>query len=220
MPSDAHERSRRKLIGYAALALAVIVVATLGLTSIYGSSSSASTGVARTVTVTRGTVQSSVSASGNTSAVSTANENFATSGTLTAVNVAVGDTVTAGEVLATIDSAQAKANLQSAEASLASAQTTLAHDQAGGTPAQQAQNQASLVSAQQQLVTDQNQLDCRSDQPADRAIDPGFGPSTRVPGFVVDWSDKWVVDRPLRAAPGAGPRPRPGRSRAPRLHRR
>ena len=152
MSSASRERSRRKLIGYAALIIAVVVVATLGLTSIYGSSSSASTGVARTVTVTRGTVQSSVSASGNTSAVSTANENFATSGTLTAVNVAVGDTVTAGEVLATIDPAQAKANLQSAEASLASAETTLAHDQAGGTPAQQAQNQASLVSAQQQLT--------------------------------------------------------------------
>ena len=158
MPSDAHERSRKKLIGYSVLTLAVVVVATLGLNSIYGSSSSASTGVARTVTVTRGTVQSSVSASGNTSAVSTANEDFSSSGTLTAVNVSVGEQVTAGEILATIDPSQAQANLQSAEASLASAQTTLAHDQAGGSPSQKAQNQASLVSAQQQLVTDQQQL--------------------------------------------------------------
>jgi multidrug efflux pump subunit AcrA (membrane-fusion protein) len=158
MAPDARERSRKKVIGYSTLAIAVIIVAVLGLTSIYGSSSSGSTGVARTVTVTRGTVQSSVSASGNTSAVSTANENFSTSGTLTAVNVSVGDEVTAGEVLATIDSAQARTNLQSAEANLASAQTTLAHDQAGGSPAQQAQNQASLVSAQQQLVSAQNQL--------------------------------------------------------------
>ncbi len=152
------DRSRRKLVGYVALILVVAIAATIAFYSIYQSPSAASTGVARTVTVTRGTVQSSVSASGNTSAVTSADEDFDNSGTLTAVNVAVGDKVTAGQVLATIDSTQAEANLQSAQASLAGAQTTLAHDQAGGTPAQQAQNQATLVSAQQQLTSDQNQL--------------------------------------------------------------
>ena len=157
MSDDRGPRSRRTIIGYAGLALAVTVVASVALYSIYGTSSAAP-GVARTVTVTRGTVQESVSASGNTSAVTTANDNFDSSGTLTSVNVSVGDQVNAGEVLATIDPAQAQANLKSAEASLASAQTTLAHDQAGGTPAQQAQNQATLVSSQQQLTTDQNQL--------------------------------------------------------------
>ena len=116
MTDDHGPRSRRTIIGYAGLALAVAVVASIALYSIYGTSSAAP-GVARTITVTRGTVQESVSASGNTSAVTSASNNFDSSGTLTSLSVKVGDQVSVGEVLATIDPAQAQANLKSAEAS-------------------------------------------------------------------------------------------------------
>ena len=55
---------RKTLAWYGALGVALALVATFGLESIYGTSS-ASTATARTVTVARGTVSSSVSASGN-----------------------------------------------------------------------------------------------------------------------------------------------------------
>jgi multidrug resistance efflux pump len=64
----------RKRVGYVALALAVALGATFALYSIYHSPSSSSAAVTRTVKVTKGTVQASVSASGNISTVETANE--------------------------------------------------------------------------------------------------------------------------------------------------
>jgi len=172
-------RLSRKRVGRIALALAVALVAAFGFYSIYRTPSSSSAGVARTVTVTKGDVQSSVSASGNLSTVSTANENFVVGGTLATLDVAVGQKVTAGEVVATIDSSQQRSALQAAqttlevatmnlanaqtsrttlEKSLTSSKSTLATDESGGTTAQQDQNQSTLDTAQQQLTNDQNQL--------------------------------------------------------------
>lgn len=169
----------RKRVGYLALGLAVVVAAAFAFSSIYKSPASSSTGVARTVSVTKGIVQSSVSASGNLSTVSNANEAFVAGGTLTSLNVAVGQKVTAGQVLATIDSTQQSAALQAAESTLtvakmnynnaqtsartlaktlATAKVTLATDQSGGTTVQKDQNQSSLDNAQQLLTSDQNQL--------------------------------------------------------------
>ena len=183
MPERNAGRSRRKLIGYIALTLAVAVAATIALYSIYQSPSAASTGVARTVSVTRGTVQSSVSASGNTSAATSADEDFNNSGTLTAVNVAVGDKVTAGEVLATIDSTQAEANLQSAQASLAGAETTLAHDQAGGTPQEQARPPAAFGLSATAAHFGSEPVDERSDVPQDSPIHLRLRPGPRLSSF-------------------------------------
>jgi multidrug efflux pump subunit AcrA (membrane-fusion protein) len=172
-------RVSRKRVGYVALGLAVAIVAALAFYSIYHTPSSSSAGVARTVKVTRGTVQSSVSASGNLSTVSTASENFVSGGTLTTFDASVGKTVKAGQVLATIDSSQESSALQAAETTLTvakmndknaqtsgttlqrnlnNAKSTLATDQSGGTAVQQDQNQSTLDTAQQQLTNNQNQL--------------------------------------------------------------
>ena len=148
---------RRSFVWYTVLGLAVAAVATLGLESIYGTSS-ASPSTARTVTVQRGTVQSSVSASGNVSAATSDSVSFQTSGTLTAVDVTLGQKVTAGQTLGTLDPTSAQANLASAQAALSAAQYTLSSAQQGGTTAQIDQNKATLTSAQNQLTSDQNQL--------------------------------------------------------------
>ena len=102
-------RSRRKPIGYAGLAVVVAVVIRCPLLHLRLSSAASATN-GRTATVQRGTVQSSVSASGNVSAATSASENFDSSGTLTSVDVTVGDTVKAGQLLATIDPASAQAD--------------------------------------------------------------------------------------------------------------
>ena len=48
----------------------------------------------------------------------TASANFATAGTVTAIQVKVGDTVTKGQVLAKVDATDAQAQLDTAEANL------------------------------------------------------------------------------------------------------
>ena len=57
---------------------------------------------------------------------------FGASGTVTAVNVAAGDKVTTGQVLATIDSASLESDVESAESDLADAEATLADDRVLG----------------------------------------------------------------------------------------
>ena len=89
---------------------------------------------------------STVSASGNVSPAQTENVSFATSGTVTAVDVALGQQVKAGQVLATIDPGPAQAALTAAQDNLTAAQDNLALAQAGGeTPPEQAQDAATIA---------------------------------------------------------------------------
>ena len=81
---------RKTLVWYGALGIAVAAVDNIWIGVDLRDASSASTGTARTVTVQRGTVQSSVSASGNVSAATSDSVDFGTSGTITAVDVTAG----------------------------------------------------------------------------------------------------------------------------------
>ena len=92
-----------------------------------------------------------MSASGNVEAADDLELNFQTGGKLTGVFVVVGQQVTAGELLAQLDSSTQQASLNSANASLASAQARLAQIDEVVTPEEQAANQAQLAQAQQAL---------------------------------------------------------------------
>jgi HlyD family secretion protein len=127
-------------------------------------------------TVARRTVSASVTGTGNLVPVQQANVNFKVSGTLTAIDVRVGDHVSAGQTLAEIDPtpersalASAQANLATAQANLQSAETPLTQDQINQlrnnvTMAQQSLNdaiaQANLTNSQDanQVTADQGQL--------------------------------------------------------------
>lgn len=87
------------------------------------------------------TIQQSVSASGTLIPTVQEDVSFAVSGTVTSVDVAVGDTVTAGQQLATVDTLQLDAALLQARAELASAQASLsnAQDEADGSDSSDAQ---------------------------------------------------------------------------------
>ena len=145
--------TRRAAGAYGLLVVGIAAAGWFAYSSIYGTSSSTASGVARTVTVSRGNVATSVSASGNVSAVASSSPSFTTSGTLTALKVSVGKRVQKGQVLATIDATQAKATLASEQAGLKSAISSLAAAQAGGTASQRAQNESSLTSARLQLTS-------------------------------------------------------------------
>jgi HlyD family secretion protein len=127
-------------------------------------------------TVARRTVTASVTGTGNLVPMQQANVSFKVSGSLTEIDVRVGDHVAAGQVLARIDStpeqnalASAQANLAIAEANLQSADTPLTASQItqlrdNVANAQQSYNDtvasANATNTQDanQVTTDQNQL--------------------------------------------------------------
>ncbi len=147
----------------------------------------------RSTPVRRATVTETISAAGTLASSYTGAANFSGAGKVTSIDVKVGDVVSAGQKLATIDSTQASKQLQVAKANLAVAQDSLdSAEDAEDTPAtgQNSQNSAqsaanSVTSAQAKL--DQAQLDV---QTAQETLDnttlyaPGAGTVTAVNGTV------------------------------------
>ena len=125
-------------------------------------SSSASTLITTTTTVqtvSTGTITQTVASSGTIEPSSQASLNFGQSGRVTAVDVTVGQTVTAGQALATIDGSSLTASLAQAQAVLANDQAQLSSDQAAGaSSAQIASDQASVDSTQTQVTSAQTAL--------------------------------------------------------------
>ena len=80
----------------------------------------------RTDVVRRATITAGVSATGALSAVSTENLGFPKGGKLTSVRVRVGDRVTAGQVLATVDDYAYRQDLKQQKANLAAQEAALA----------------------------------------------------------------------------------------------
>ena len=161
-------RSRHPSFWVAVVALVVIVGFGVWWVAIRSDSGSSTTALSITttkqlVTVTRGSMSNTVSAEGTIAAAQTDNLSFGSSGTVTAVNVQAGDTVTAGQVLATIDSAQLQASVSSAEATVASASAKLADDQASGaSSAQLDADETTLTSANDALASAQDALNAAS----------------------------------------------------------
>lgn len=166
--------SRTRLV-VAGLAIVALVLGTLIYRDIFVPSKSMANAV-NLYTVTRRTVTATVTGSGNLVPQQQANVSFKVTGELTAIDVHVGDHVSAGQTLATIDSsaeqntlAQAQANLAVAEANLQTAETPLTPNQVqqlqdAVATAQQTYNdtvtQVNLTNTQDanQVTADQNQL--------------------------------------------------------------
>jgi multidrug efflux pump subunit AcrA (membrane-fusion protein) len=104
-----------------------------------------------TATVTRGSLDSTVELAGSLVARETRALSFGTAGTIATIDVAVGDTVAKGQVLATLDDTVAQTQVKASEAALAGARARLAGDRAGLTDAQLAQARDPVTQAQQAL---------------------------------------------------------------------
>jgi len=104
-----------------AVAIAVIVLA---IEEIGPPSSSARTST-QIVTAEKGVVQSTVSGSGNVEAAADLDVNFQASGTLTKIYVKVGQHVSKGQLLATLDQTSALLTLDQAEKNLTAAEDQL-----------------------------------------------------------------------------------------------
>jgi HlyD family secretion protein len=105
-----------------------------------------------TATVSQGDLTIAVTGSGAVAAARVVDLPFQQSGTVTSVNVKVGDQVTAGQTLAQLDTGDLQLQVQQAQASLKAAEAKLAQTK-GGTPTEQdmASAQAQLDSARAQL---------------------------------------------------------------------
>ena len=117
----AHRRRPGALTGLlVVVAAATVVVAILSLRS------SPTTLVSeRTVTVTRGVIQTVVSGSGNLAPARQVDVDFATSGKITKVYTKAGAHVSKGELLARIDNRSQKVDVAKAEAALVDAEDAL-----------------------------------------------------------------------------------------------
>jgi macrolide-specific efflux system membrane fusion protein len=117
----------------------------------------------RTAAAVLGTVTQTLPISGNLTAVNQTDLDFGASGRVQMVNVQAGQTVNAGDVLATLDPTSLQGSLTQAQANLSSAQAKLSLDQSGPTAQNLAQAQASVTTAQVQL---QNDLTSQADTAA------------------------------------------------------
>lgn len=124
-------RLLRPFVVMPAIALVVVAVWWFALRNdaVAQTATTVSNSTTQLASVTTGSMSTTVSAEGTVAAAETDDLSFASSGTVTAVNVSAGDTVTAGEVLATIDSAELASGVTSAESDVAEAEAKLADDQ-------------------------------------------------------------------------------------------
>lgn len=145
------------------IAIVVVLLAGAGgLIYWLTSGSSTPTGLVVTTTtvpVTTGTIQQTVASSGTIEPASQASMNFAVSGTVTAVNVKAGQTVTAGQVLATVNTTALSEEVSAAQAQVAAANARLASDEASsGLTSQIDSDEAAVTSAESSLSNAQTAL--------------------------------------------------------------
>lgn len=147
--------SRRWLV-----AAVVAVVAVAGGVTWFSTRDSSAATQTTTSTVSTGTYQTTVSASGTVAAARQADLSFEVSGTVTDVRVAAGDKVTKGQVLATVGSDTLQATLDAAESTLEAAQSQLDDDtDSDASDTQLASDRASVLSAQSSVASAQDDVD-------------------------------------------------------------
>jgi membrane fusion protein, macrolide-specific efflux system len=140
----------------------IVIAAAVGLTLWLTSSSSTPVGLSVTtvtVPVTTGTIQQTVASSGTLEPASQASLNFAVSGTVDAVWVKAGQTVTAGQILANVGTTALSEDVSAAQAQLTAAGDRLSSDEAANAATSQIDtDEASVTSAESSLSTAQTNL--------------------------------------------------------------
>lgn len=113
--------------GLAAIVVVVGVAAGIGVSE----ATSSGGGGYRTAVATVDSVNKTLALGGTTQPVQQATASFQVGGTITAVKVAPGQRVSAGQMLATLDSTALQEQVSVAQTNLAAAQAVLAENEAG-----------------------------------------------------------------------------------------
>lgn len=157
--------SRRRVVINSGLAVLLAGAAAVAYFEIGSSDTASASSFTRNATVETGTVLAQVSASGNLALAAQSSLAFGAAGKVTAVDVSVGQTVTAGQVLATIDPTSANLALTEANEQLTVAQDNLAKAQNGPTSQQEAVDQDQVTSDEQAITTAQDNLNAEEALP-------------------------------------------------------
>ena len=158
--------SRGRWLGAGIFLIVLVIIAAVAISS---RRSSASTPTVATSTITSGNVVASIAGSGSVAAAQSLDLPFQASGSVTQVLVKEGDSVTAGQPLAQLDTRDLQLQVASAQAALDSANTKLAQTKNGNVqPADITVQQAAIASAQAQLKSAQAQLDALKNPTADK----------------------------------------------------
>jgi len=185
-------RARRAWVINGALVL-LLAGAGFGIYQAFSPASNTAQAQTRSTPVRRATVSETISAAGTLASTYTGSANFAGSGKVTSISVKVGDVVSVGQKLATIDNTTATKQLSVAKANLAVAQENLDDAEAAAatptpTPSNGSQQQSTTTSITSlEAKLDQSQLDV---QTAQAGVDatvlyaPGAGTVTAVNGTV------------------------------------
>lgn len=160
-PPDGNSPSRwrRPRRRWLVLGAAVALVGTglgLGLSLGTGSATSGPRVTVSTTVVaaTTGTIKQTVAATGTVEPAEEDGLSFAVSGRVSALDVTAGQTVTAGQILASVAPTALEAQEAADQAALTAAESTLSADEAAGaSTAQLASDRAAVVSAQDTLTT-------------------------------------------------------------------
>lgn len=138
--------------------VAVVVLVAAGVT-VWVATRPAAAPSYRLVAASTTTLKQTVSSSGTIEPAQQSDLNFGVSGQVTAVNVTVGQQVTAGQALATVQSASLSASVAQAQSTLAADQAKLTSDRSNGaSSAQVSADEAAITAAQNQLTNAQNAL--------------------------------------------------------------
>ncbi|HEX4864067.1 MAG TPA: HlyD family efflux transporter periplasmic adaptor subunit [Acidimicrobiales bacterium] len=127
---SAHQRRRRAIKRRVMAAGAVVVVGVGAGVGIAAAQASGGPGY-RTAVASTGDAVRTITVSGTVQPVNQAQASFQVSGTVTSVNVGVGQQVTAGQTLATLDTTSLQEQVSLAQATLATAQARLNQDESG-----------------------------------------------------------------------------------------
>ncbi len=136
----------------------VVVIILIAGGAYYSQTGSSSTPQYETVAANLGNISQSISISGTIEPVTDLELNFGSTGLVSTVNVQPGQSVKAGQVMATLDTTSLQAQVTQAQATLLSNQAKLASDEAGPTASAQQSSQAQITSAQNALAAAKQSL--------------------------------------------------------------
>ena len=135
MPETPQRFLRRTWVRRAIPAGVVAALVVAGTAVVRTNASATPIDTYRTTTVSTGSVEQRLNLTGSVQRVNQVSQSFAVAGTVSNVLVSVGDTVKAGQALATLDPVPLRGAVTDAQAALAQAKATLESDQAAVTAA-------------------------------------------------------------------------------------
>jgi len=130
----------------------ILLIAAAGAVAYAAASAGGTSAPGASITVTRGSITQTVTVTGQLEPAEDVDLSFQSSGRIARIEAKVGDRVTAGQLLVSLDNAELTAQLRDAEATVLAQQALLEEMIEGGSPQEVAIAEADVRSAEQDLA--------------------------------------------------------------------